>query len=63
MYEYLSSKQGGQPVEPFVAMVCLLVREGAKLKTATGLFGFDVMNMCPPEAAPLIHQVEAESRR
>ena len=63
MYEYLSSKQGGQPVEPYVAMVCLLVREGANLKATTGLFGFDVMNLCPPDVAPLIYQIEAEARR
>ena len=63
MYEYLSSKQGDKPVEPYIAMVCLLVKEGANLKTTASLFGFDAMSLCPPDVVPLIHVVEAESQR
>ena len=53
MSEYLKVKNGGQPVPPYIAMVCFLVREGANWQTSS-MFGIDVMTLCPPEMAPLV---------
>ena len=60
MSAYLQAKNGGQLVEPYIAMVCLLVREGANPR-AMNMLGISVIDTCPPEMAPLIVQVESES--
>lgn len=52
----------GQEVPPYVAMACLLVREGADWQTAS-MMGVDVMELCPSEMAPLIRQVARETER
>ena len=52
----------GNEVPPYVAMACLLVREGANWHAAS-MLGVDVMALCPPEMAPLIHRVASESQR
>ena len=62
MSEHVRFMNYGHEVPPYVAMTCLLVREGANWQTAS-MLGVDVMALCPPEMDPLIHQVARESRR
>ena len=56
MSEHLRFMNAGQEVPPYVTMACLLVRERANWQS-TSMLGTDVMELCPPEMAPFIHQV------
>ena len=62
MMEQLKSSVGGEPVPPYIAMACLLVREGANPHLPS-LLGMDAMTLCPPEMVPLVHQMSTESHR
>ena len=62
MSEHVRVLNAGQEVPPYIAMSCLLVREGANWQTAS-MLGVDVMALCPPEMTPVIHQVARQSRR
>lgn len=62
MSEHVRLKNAGREVPPYIAMTCLFVREGANWQRSS-MLGVDVMALCPPELAPLIHEVASESRR
>lgn len=62
MSEHVRIRKAGREVPPYVAMACLLVREGANWHAAS-MLGVDVMALCPPEMAPLIREVASESQR